>query len=144
MPAQKSRLPFTREFSNDDYARVSVGVIPRAMEDKWVIFLEDDWLFFHRSWTGICVYQVKLTRVGDCHSVTEAWVNHEQSEYRRRDDNYESELLGFLIDNLLLGKRSAFPLPPNLGPNVPAGVYQHHVAGSGYPERVVPERDEES
>jgi hypothetical protein len=27
-----------------------------------------------------------------------------------------------------------FPLPPDLPPG-PPGLYQHHVAGSGYPER---------
>jgi len=29
------------------------------MEDKWFIFLEDDWLYLHRSWTGTCVYKVQ-------------------------------------------------------------------------------------
>ncbi|PYS78818.1 MAG: hypothetical protein DMF70_14155 [Acidobacteria bacterium] len=123
---------------------MSVGVTPREMEDKWFIFLEDDWVFFHRSWTGICIYQIKISSAGDSHSVTEAWVNSDRNEYRARDDGYEAELLGFLIDNLLLGQSSAFPLPPNLGPNVPAGLYQYHVSGSGYPERVVPEKDEKS
>ena len=28
------------------------------MEDKWFIFMENGILYFHRSWTGVCIYQV--------------------------------------------------------------------------------------
>ena len=144
MPALKSRLPFAREFNDEEYAQASVGVIPRKMEDKWLIFLEDDWLLFYRSWTGICIYQIRISRSGDGYSIAEAWVNNDRNEYRARDGGYEAELLAFLIENLLLGKKSAFPLPADLRPDAPAGLYQHHVSGSGYPERVVPERAEEN
>ena len=30
-------------------------------EDKWFIYWENDTLFFHRSWTGVCVYIVRFT-----------------------------------------------------------------------------------
>jgi hypothetical protein len=91
-------------------------------------------LNFHRSWTGQCIYQMKFERKGNEGFVTEAWVNRNQEEYRNFDDNYDIELLSFLIDNFLLGKNKPFPIPSNLPKNLTSGVYQHSVSGSAYPE----------
>jgi len=33
-----------------------MGLVPEEIEDKWFIYWEDDTLFFHRSWTGNCIY----------------------------------------------------------------------------------------
>ncbi|MFZ1039971.1 MAG: hypothetical protein WCA79_07115 [Anaerolineales bacterium] len=61
--------------------------------------------------------------------MTEAWMNRNQEEYRDIDDNYDIELLSFLIDNFLLGKNKSFPIPSNLPKNLTSGV-----SGSAHPE----------
>jgi hypothetical protein len=104
------------------------------MEDKWFIFMERDWLYFHRSWTGTCIYQIRLAREGERYVVTEALTNRKEEQYRETNNEHDSALLGFLIDNLLLGKQTPFPLPNDLSEDTPTGVYQHHVSGTGYPE----------
>lgn len=43
-----------------EYARLSLGLIPEEMEDKWFIYLEDNKLYCHRSWTGLCAYIVEF------------------------------------------------------------------------------------
>lgn len=58
--------PFTRVPLRDltltakEYARLSLGLIPEEMEDKWFIYLEDNKLYCHRSWTGLCTYIVEF------------------------------------------------------------------------------------
>ena len=37
---------------------------------------------FIRSWTGICIYQVKITDNGDNYEITEAWVNRNFKQYK--------------------------------------------------------------
>lgn len=73
--------------------------------------------------------------------VTEAcWAD----EFARDDAaalRYESQLLEFLIANLLLGQNKPFPRPEGVAEGAP-GVYQHHIAGTGYAEVVVATAEE--
>ena len=132
MPAEKARLNFTRTFAADEFRQISRGFVPQDMEDKWFIFLEGDDLFFHRSWTGMCIYHVRVERRDDKVTVTDAWVNRNKEQYNSRDDAYDAKLLGFLIDDFLLEKETPFPLPPDQSPG---GIFQHHISGSGFPEK---------
>jgi hypothetical protein len=104
LPERRAQVPFKRAFSAEEYERVQAGFLPREMEDKWFIFLEGDWLYFHRSWTGICIYAVRLLPIDDGHRVSEAWANRDPAEYRVTDDAYDVDLLRFLVDSVLLGK----------------------------------------
>jgi hypothetical protein len=101
LPAQRARLNIQRTFTDEEYERLSQGLIPLDMDDRWFIFMEEDTLFFHRSWTGICIYEVHLD---SGHSITEAWVNREWEQYQGVDLEYDRKELLFLIDNFLLGK----------------------------------------
>jgi len=139
MPESRSCLAFAREFTQEEYNQISLGLIPQEMEDKWFIFLEDNQFFFYRSWTGHCIYQLRLERKEQGYSVAEAWVNRDSKQYSNIDDKHDIALLNFLIDNLLLGRHSPFPVPTDLPKNVPTGLYQHHVAGTAYPESSQPE-----
>jgi hypothetical protein len=114
LPAARARLKLTRSFSPEEHRRLALGLVPKGMEDKWLIFLEDGWLYFHRSWTGKCVYTVRLRAEGaegEGSAIEEAWVNRDPEEYKRTDDAYDARLLGFLMDRLLLDRDVPFPLP---------------------------------
>jgi hypothetical protein len=144
MPASKSRLSIKREFTQEEYNRIALGLIPLSMDEKWFIFLENDWLYFHRSWTGACIYQLRLENHEGNYSVAEAWVNRDPNQYKCTDDAYDVALISFLIDNFLLGKRTPFPLPSDVPKDLPKGAYQHHISGSGYPEAHVAKHDEDN
>jgi len=137
MPGSRTCLQFRRTFTQEEYDRMSFGLIPHEMEDKWFIFMEGDRLYFHRSWTGHCIYQVQLQNDGGNYSVTEALVNRDGSQYKSTDDAYDTALLSFLIDNFLLGRQAPFPMPSNLAKDVPKGIFQHSIAGTAYPEQPI-------
>jgi len=126
-------FPYHATFSLEEYAAIRRGLIPQEMEDKWFVFWEADSLFFHRSWTGRCVYRVGFRHTADRFEVAEATVSAEQ--YRRRSDRYEPALLDFLIRGLLLRQSVEFPMPAGVAGS--AGLYQHLVAGTGFPERTL-------
>ena len=111
LPTAHKNLRFRREFTVEEYDRLARGVIPQAMEDKWFIFLEAEYLYFHRSWTGFLIYQIRLNKEGEKYFVDETLVNREPEQYKATDDEYDVTFLGFLIDNLLLGKQTPFPRP---------------------------------
>ena len=136
MPEQRARLDGAMEFSPDEYARLTLGHMSRDMDDKWDALLEDDWLYWHRSWTGNCVYQTRIERRDDRFVTAETWVNRDPQQYNFTDDRYDAALLAFLIDNFLLGKRTPFPTPSDLPPDLPPGIFQHNVANLSYAETV--------
>lgn len=125
-PEIKIPLDLTLTFSVEEFKRVRLGLLPREMEDKWFIYLEDEWLYFHRSWTNICIYQVKFERIDNSYRVVEAWVNGDLEQHEFVDQNYEIELLTFLIYRLLLGRDVPFPSPPEM----PGWGFQHGIVGN--------------
>lgn len=143
MPEQRAELPFQMQFTADEFALVTQGLIPVEMEDKWFIFFEADWLFLHRSWTGYCTYQTRIVQQGPTYVTVETWINQNPQQYKAAsaDFGYESALLSWLIRALLLGQQVSFPVPSSVPQDAPAGVFQHHIAGSGYPEETVSSED---
>ena len=129
MPALRASLSIDRTFSPDEYQRLKFGLIPEIMEDKWFIFWEDDWLFFHRSWTGYCMYQLRLELSDGLFQVGEVYANRDPEQYQGSDDDYDCSLLLYLIDRLMLGKQTPFPIPEHLMKDEQKPIYKHHVVG---------------
>jgi 8-oxo-dGTP pyrophosphatase MutT (NUDIX family) len=104
MPAKQARLPFGMRFSPGEVARLRKGHIPQEMEDKWFIFFENDWLNFHRSWTGYCIYRLRLQQDGECYRVAEAWVNRSPKQYKNKKlATDEKHLLALLFSRFAIG-----------------------------------------
>ena len=76
------------------------------MEDKWFIYWNDDALFFHRSWTGFCIYVVRFAADGATWRMIQADVNRDRRQYEETDDDRDARLISYLIDVLLLGRHA--------------------------------------
>ncbi len=133
LPEHYAFLNYHERFTQEEYDRISRGLIPREMEDKWFIFMEGDVLHFHRSWTGYCLYQVAFEGEAGAHVAHTVKVNRDKDQWRGTDDQYDAELLRFLIRGLLLGEETEFPVPGDLPKDTPWWVFRHHVVGHGRP-----------
>jgi len=143
-PAVRKDLGFEGTFTAGESERLLRGLVPMEMEDKWFVYFEDEWLRFHRSWTGAFIYALRLERSGGGFRVAESWVNRDPQQYKGDDESYDRQLLRFLIDALLLGRTGAvFPMPRVDG-NAPDGVVQHVYVGRAYPERAASHDDSDS
>lgn len=110
------------------------GLVPREMEDKWFICVHDGWLLFHRSWTGACIYGLRLDGSPAGVRVVDSWVNRDPNQYKGTDIEYDRKLLRFLIDAFLLHRTGCvFPMPASAA-QAPPGVFQHVLAGRALPE----------
>jgi hypothetical protein len=134
MPSERAAISFERTFSSEEWQNVVRGVVPRQMENKWLIFTEGNTIFFHRSWTGHCIYQVSVEQQGDAFVAKHAIVNRDKAQFQSSDEAYEASLLGFLIDAKLLQKPVKFPVPRSLPQNSPAGLFQHVISGTAFSE----------
>ena len=81
MPLARTTIAIKRQYSEQEFGRLSAGKIPQAQEDKWFVFYEKPVLFLHRSWTGFCVFEVGFQPDGKFFSITSATVNRDQSQY---------------------------------------------------------------
>ena len=134
LPEENSDLSYSRVFTKEEYDKLSIGLIPLAMEDKWFCYLEGSTFFMHRSWSGHCIYEIELEKSEEGHRVVSAKVNRNSEQYKADDDGYDSELIDFLISNLLLGENKPFPKPAK-AKEAAHGVLQHNISGTGYKEK---------
>jgi hypothetical protein len=109
LPRLRVQLPFERSFTQAEFLRLKRGIEPQSMEERWHIFFKDPWLHFVRSWTGCCVYKVRLEKRGEVYRIGVVWANRDKRQYGVTNAQEDAERLSFLIDHLLLGweQRSA-------------------------------------
>lgn len=96
------RIDIDLHFSEKHFSKLAKGLIPQQMEDKWFIYYEKEWLYFHRSWTGNGMYRAKINKETDGYSITEFWAERNQEKYNNKDDNTDIETFSFLIARGLL------------------------------------------
>lgn len=105
LPRLRVQIPFERSFTQSEFLRLSRGFVAGSMEDRWNIFFKDPWLTFVRSWTGFCIYKVRIEKNGFEHRVTKVLINRDRRQYGGDDTQEEANLLSFLIDGMLLAAR---------------------------------------
>ena len=99
---EAKRIKIALHFTEEQFLKLKKGLIPCQMEDKWFIFCENDWLFFHRSWTGLGILKSQLIKDQEGYSVNEFWAERNHEKYSNEDDRSDIEALCFLIAEGLL------------------------------------------
>ena len=107
LPSEKEALDYDRFFDDAEAELLREGHLPVDMDDKWFIYFEEGWLNFHRSWTGHCIYSIKLDGSPAGVRVTESWVNRNPEQYQMNDTQQDRALLNSLIENFLLNLSEA-------------------------------------
>lgn len=102
MPAERERLDVQLLFTDAEAEKMADGHIPKDMDDKWFIYFENGWLHFHRSWTGHCIYTLRLDGSPAGVRVAEAWVNWNKGEYNSPGMDTDIRMVEQLIRTRLL------------------------------------------
>ena len=104
LPNEREELHFTASYSRQDMDAIMMGFCPKEMEDKWFIFFQDNFLYFHRSWTGHCIFVLQFIFTPSGVSVGESWVNRNPEQYRSNSISTDKNILQSLIDFLIRRK----------------------------------------
>lgn len=83
------RIEISLRFTDEQFLKLKRGLIPQQMEDKWFIFFENGWLYFHRSWTGFGHYKAGIVKEEEGYSINEFWAERNQEKYKNEDDNID-------------------------------------------------------
>jgi hypothetical protein len=108
MPASRARVePIDRVFTAEERKTLELGLLPKSMDDHWLLFFEDGWLYAHRSWSGICRYMIRIDDNPDGTArVGETWVNMKERMTLSKD--YDVRLVRYLVERTL-GNEWPFP-----------------------------------
>ena len=132
LPEAREPLGYEQVFDHVEADRLHDGLIPKQMEDKWFVYFEDNWLYLHRSWTGILIYWLRLDNCPDGVRVVESWVNRDTEQYRETDLSTDRAMVNFLLRALILEQNVPFPIRENQRASG-ASLLQHHHVGRQFP-----------
>lgn len=124
-------VPCREEFTAAQCERLRQGLLPESMEDKWAVFFDDPFLYFHRSWTGLLSYRVRLDADANGGRVTEALASSHVEMLHGPE--YEGAFVSFLLRGAMLREPVSFPVPASGAPG-PPGIFQHAMGGTAFPE----------
>lgn len=65
MPAQNIKVSASIMLTKQQFEALAAGMVPQQMEDKWFAYLDGDSMYFHRSWTGICIFIAAISPNGN-------------------------------------------------------------------------------
>lgn len=88
-------------YSMSEIESLRQGFQPKDMDDRWKVSSIDDWIYFTRSWTGHCIFAIKIANVsGEEYKVTESWFNANPDEYNSMGRQNNQQVLKRLIKSL--------------------------------------------
>jgi hypothetical protein len=86
-PTKVFKIKPNRKIEDEELKRIKTGKQPNDMDDRWVIFFEDPWLYFHRSWTGRGIYKAHIIQKDGDYCIDEVLVNASQDQYKSDKEN---------------------------------------------------------
>lgn len=113
LPESRERLDTTILLSRSLLASLLQGRVPRNMDDRWFVFSENGRIYFHRSWTGVCICGAKLRSTLHGGELYDIWFNREPSQYGCSDIGHDEMLLRELVHSLF--ESDICPAIPELG-----------------------------
>ena len=109
LPSTKVQLQISMKkiFSIAEYEVMQLGFVSGDMNDHWNVYWDNDCLFFYRSWSESCMYEVYFKNHDGGYSIREVWFNPDLLQRSEVDAEYHRTLIFFLIDDLLLQKHQS-------------------------------------
>jgi hypothetical protein len=105
-------LSIDRTFQENEMQGIKRGFVPPTFDERWYIFYEEGRLYFHRGWTGFCVYVVRFRESKRGFNAWQLQANRNPKQYGVSDDSYDCQMVFWLIDFFLLGRETAMPQHP--------------------------------
>lgn len=95
MPLENERFELDFELTAEEFRMLQYGHIPQEMEDKWLMYYDEGKFYFHRSWTGFCIYIVSVSDEGKIQSVL---INRNSNQYTETDIEKDKIMLIILLN----------------------------------------------
>lgn len=105
MPRTHTRVELAMDITAYEFEILAWGYIPETMDNRWFMYFDGESFNFYRSWTGFCIYQVKVERCRDHYHLPYVIVNRSEKQYGEMDDENDrimcKKLIGLALNGLL-------------------------------------------
>lgn len=128
MPETHAILELDGVFSAEHFTLVQRGYIPQSRQDKWFLYYSKGWLNIHRAASGSCIFKLKIAPKDDHYTAPIVVANRDKKQYKSVNDDYDVQLMAYLIDRYLLGRKPKFPTPGRMNRHHKT-QHQAHVIG---------------
>jgi len=108
LPEERTTIALDRTFSSEEMEIIRRGVLPEEMEDRWFVYWQNDCLYFHRSWTGFCIFVVRFIQENACYRIVGAEVNRDKEQYDILGDEKDKKYISELIDDILADRMTTW------------------------------------
>ena len=108
MPDKKIVIPIDVTLPSEVMRVIKYGHIPDAMEDHWFMYCDEDTIHYHRSWSGICIFEAKYEDYADGYRITSLSVNRDPEQYGSTNIQKDACLFLALLTEEYGGDASAF------------------------------------
>lgn len=112
MPERRTEIALNLFYNHAAMAKIRKGFMPMVMEEKWFLWFETPCLYFQRSWSGICVYEVRFEEESDGWRAVAAVLNRDARQYTGTDDAIDAREIEMLIHNLLVNGPTSHSVDP--------------------------------
>lgn len=135
-PSQFAEADIDISLNSQELEVLSKGIFARAMEDKWNLFVIDEFLYLSRSWTGYCIYKVSIKKRVRGATLQELKVSRNYEQYTSKDlkvdiDRFKRILQSFLKrEDLFIDARLSLPLIKEIIENLEDKDAMHKNVGS--------------
>lgn len=92
MPEKNVTYSIKNELNEKQLEKLKHGFLPRDMDHHWFYYYEDGKVYFHRSWTGNCIFIVEIK---DDELVVTA--NRDESQYKVKTVEGDVKTLNLLL-----------------------------------------------
>jgi len=90
------------KLDQEAYKRLQLGHLAHEMEDKWNVYMEDDTVHLHRSWTGMELFRFTLQPAdNDTYTVSQFEVEQDPERYTETDEQAIRDTLSEVFQAVL-------------------------------------------
>lgn len=98
------------ELSKEEFALFDNGIFSNSMDEKWNIFVLDNYMYCARSWTNHCIYKVRFSKQAGFVILVKAFVT--KNKYQYNSSNIQQDKILFLrLIQMYLGRNDLYVDP---------------------------------
>ena len=101
MPNHYEVAILNRSLTEEQYQTLISGFKPGGTDDRWFLYVKDNWVYLHRSWTGHCIFKLKLQAISGNMMLTEIHINRDLDQYRSVNTEADKDEANSILTSLL-------------------------------------------
>lgn len=101
MPERHVRIPIDLVLREYEIQRLRYGFYPDN-DTRWFVYVADNCLYFHRSWTGFCIFKMPIQVKDGVYRLNELIANRDPDQYNPTEDHDDRETIVDLL-HILFG-----------------------------------------